>query len=144
MSDAMHMLSDFVALVIGYTSLKYARKGHKPDMTYGYSRAEVIGALVNSSGLLAICFVIVMESVERIMTPEEMVLTNVNTLLRVAIVGLVINLLGMCIFGHSHSHGGDSHGHSHCISKKDSQNDFVNTWPSDVETLSEERAIKKR
>jgi len=113
MSDAMHMLSDFVALVVGYKSLQYAMKAHKPDMTYGYSRAEVIGALVNSSGLLAICFIILMESIGRMLSPEEMEITNVITLLWVAIVGLIINLLGMVIFGHGHSHGGDGDGHSH-------------------------------
>lgn len=85
--------------------------------TYGWARAEVLGALVNAVFLLALCFSIVVEAIQRIFEPRE--LKDPNLILIVGSIGLVMNLVGLCIFrdhGHSHSHGhshGQSHHHAH-------------------------------
>ncbi|XP_040016495.1 zinc transporter 1a [Gasterosteus aculeatus] len=115
LSDSFHMLSDVIALVVALVAVRFAEKTHATDKnTFGWIRAEVMGALVNGLFLTALCFTIVLEAVERFTEPHE-----IETPLVVAGVGaagLLINLLGLCLFrghaggGHGHSHGGHSHG----------------------------------
>ena len=74
------------------------------------------GALVNAVFLVALCFSITIESAKRFYEPEE--IHNPKMILIVGALGLVVNLLGLCLFhehggGHGHSHGGHGHGHSH-------------------------------
>lgn len=70
-------------------------------------RAEILGALVNSVFLLALCVSIFIEAVERFIQTET--IREVNLLLYVACTGLTINTVGLFIFGHGHGHG-HSHG----------------------------------
>jgi len=50
-------------------------------MTYGYARAEVIGALLNGTGMMAICFTIFLEALHRTFFSEEVHITNLSLLL---------------------------------------------------------------
>ena len=83
--------------------------------TYGYARAEVVGALINAVFLFALCFSIAVESFKRFLVIEH--IEDPELIMVVGGVGLAINLFGMCLFGdvgHGHSHGDDAgHGHSH-------------------------------
>jgi len=132
-SDGFHMLSDFLALVVGFCAVKYATdEGTDAQMTYGYARAEVLGALVNATGLLAICFTIMVEAVQRFFHQEEHV-ERVELVLWVGTAGLFINIMGMCIFGgclcdsHSHSHDDACIHTDHECSKK-TEYDPHNAW----------------
>ena len=74
------------------------------------------GALVNAVFLVALCFSITMESLKRFIEPET--IHEPQLILVVGALGLVVNLLGLCLFAehgsHGHSHGGGGgHGHSH-------------------------------
>lgn len=62
-ADAFHMLSDVVALLIAYLSMHYSPKDWAKN-TFGYARAEVLGALTNAVFLLALCFTILMDSIQ--------------------------------------------------------------------------------
>ena len=68
---------------------------------------------MNSVFLLALCFSITVEAINRFVEPK--VIQNVNLMIIVGSVGLVINLLGLAVFGiHDHEHGhSHNHGHSH-------------------------------
>nr|XP_045624705.1 zinc transporter 1-like [Procambarus clarkii]XP_045624716.1 zinc transporter 1-like [Procambarus clarkii]XP_045624724.1 zinc transporter 1-like [Procambarus clarkii]XP_045624733.1 zinc transporter 1-like [Procambarus clarkii]XP_045624742.1 zinc transporter 1-like [Procambarus clarkii]XP_045624750.1 zinc transporter 1-like [Procambarus clarkii]XP_045624752.1 zinc transporter 1-like [Procambarus clarkii]XP_045624760.1 zinc transporter 1-like [Procambarus clarkii]XP_045624767.1 zinc transpo len=110
-ADSFHMLSDVLALIIAFLSVKMSPKKWSKN-TFGWARAEVLGALVNSVFLLALCFSIFVESLKRLYETEE--LHNPQMILIVGVIGLIINLIGLGLFhehGHGHSHGG--HGHSH-------------------------------
>ena len=120
-ADAMHMLSDSLALAVGFGASLMGTKARTLKHTYGFIRMEIIGALVNATYLLAICLSITFEAIERFRDLEEVcthLSENVNLVMIVGIVGLVINIVGLFIFcgaathGHSHAVGGD-HGHSH-------------------------------
>jgi len=76
--------------------------------TFGWARAEVLGALVNSVFLVALCFTIFVEAIERLSHAHDV--QHVDTLIYVGIAGLVINLVGLAMFSghHGHSHGGHS------------------------------------
>jgi zinc transporter 1 len=121
LSDAFHMLSDLMGLVVGFWAVRLSRSS-KGLNTFHFGRAEVVGALVNSTFLVSVCFTLSLEAIERLFEAgEESKLDNNGvTLLIVATIGLLMNIIGMVIFGshgHSHSHGG--HGHSHGPSEED-------------------------
>ncbi|KAH3886005.1 hypothetical protein DPMN_010006, partial [Dreissena polymorpha] len=90
-------------------------KWHTQKNTYGWARAEVLGALVNSVFLIALCFSILVEGLKRLVEVEK--IENPTLLLIVGAAGLGVNLIGLALFcqhgGHGHSHGGGGHGHSH-------------------------------
>ena len=46
-ADAMHNLSDALALIIAFAARRIARRPAHPGMSFGYGRAEVVAALVN-------------------------------------------------------------------------------------------------
>ncbi|KAK0396916.1 hypothetical protein QR680_001909 [Steinernema hermaphroditum] len=104
-ADSFHMLSDVMALGIGFVCLKIAERNTKKN-TFGWVRAEVLGALVNGVFLLALCFSIFVESITRLVEPHK--LHDPLKVLVVGVIGLVINVIGLLMFhGHAHSHGPD-------------------------------------
>ncbi|XP_038056579.1 zinc/cadmium resistance protein-like [Patiria miniata] len=111
-SDSFHMLSDIIALVIGFLALRISKRS---SPTGSWKRAEVLGALINSVLLIALCFTIFVDAVQRLIVVEA--IENPVLVLIVGCVGLVINGVGLCLFGshgmpHGHSHGGvESHAH---------------------------------
>lgn len=121
-ADSFHMLSDLASLVVGYMASKVARVGTKTERySFGWARAEVLGALVNAVFLIALCFSILVEAVKRIIIPEE--LKDARLVLIAGGVGLFVNIIGLFLFhqhGHGHSHGGHSpHCHEKCKSTED-------------------------
>ncbi|CAO3569744.1 unnamed protein product [Mortierella alpina] len=115
-ADAFHMLSDVLAQVIALYAIRLAAKTEwKPHLSYGWQRAELLGALYNGIFLLALCFSILLDAIERFFKPED--IENPKLVLIVGSIGLLCNLLGLVLFhdhaGHGHSHGGHSHSHSH-------------------------------
>jgi zinc transporter 1 len=109
-ADSFHMLSDIAALVIAFLSVRMAPKSWSKN-TFGWARAEVLGALVNAVFLVALCFSITVESLKRFYEPED--IHNPQMILYVGAMGLAVNLIGLCLF---HEHG-SSHGHSHGLSR---------------------------
>lgn len=115
-ADAFHMLNDIISLVVALWAVKV--KNSKPAdgmYTYGWQRAEILGALVNAVFLIALCFIIICEAIGRFFAPPE--ITSPKLILVVGIAGLLSNGVGLVLFHeHGHSHGGGSghsHGHSH-------------------------------
>jgi len=109
-ADSFHMLSDIAALVIAFLSVRMAPKSWSKN-TFGWARAEVLGALVNAVFLVALCFSITVESLKRFYEPEK--IHRPQMILWVGTMGLIVNLVGLCLF---HEHG-SSHGHSHGLSR---------------------------
>jgi len=92
LSDALHMFTDVGALLLGIVVSKIAKRPTTPNMSYGYHRAEVIGALVSSAALWALSGVLVYESIVRLLHPEEV---EGPIVFVIATIGLVANLLMM-------------------------------------------------
>uniref|UniRef100_A0A023GN52 Putative zn2+ transporter znt1 n=1 Tax=Amblyomma triste TaxID=251400 RepID=A0A023GN52_AMBTT len=108
-ADSFHMLSDVISLVIAFLSIKMSPKKWSKN-TFGWARAEVLGALVNAVFLVALCFSILVESLKRFYKPEK--IDEPWLICYVGIAGLIVNVIGLCLFrehGHSHSRG---HHHS--------------------------------
>lgn len=75
--------------------------------TFGWARAEVLGALVNAVFLVALCFSISVESIKRFIDVEE--IHHPENVLIVGFIGLLVNVIGLFLLydsgGHGHSHG---------------------------------------
>jgi zinc transporter 1 len=108
-ADSFHMLNDLISMCIALWAIKVAKKTeYHPKYSYGWQRAEILGALVNGVFLLALCFTILIDSIERFVSPEE--IKQPLMVLITGSAGLVANLVGLFLF---HDHGGHGHSHDH-------------------------------
>jgi cobalt-zinc-cadmium efflux system protein len=89
-ADAIHNLSDALALVVAFVARKIARRPANEHMTYGYGRAEIVAALINYTTLIVIGLYLVYEAIVRFFDP-----TSVDGWLVVVIAGvaLIVDLL---------------------------------------------------
>ena len=103
--------------------------------TFGWARAEVLGALVNAVFLVALCFSITVESIKRFIDVE--VIHDPDKVLIVGFIGLLVNIIGLFLLydsGHGHSHGGNKL--SQMSSIDDNENDYVFGEPHKVKSPS--------
>ncbi len=138
-ADSFHMLNDVMSLIVALYALRVCTRtplrtaivhetdslptpldqlsqksdNKDPRYSYGWQRAEVLGALINGVFLLALCFSIFMEALERFINISEV--SNPKVVIIVGSMGLASNIVGLFLFhDHGHAHGGHSHGgHSH-------------------------------
>ena len=89
LSDAVHMLSHALALVVSYVALRLATRPSGGRSHYGLYRTEILGAFVNGLGVLAFTAFIVWEAIERFREPVA-VLGGEMTV--IALIGLAVNL----------------------------------------------------
>ncbi|MCM2279778.1 MAG: cation diffusion facilitator family transporter [Oligoflexia bacterium] len=92
LSDAGHMLTDVGAMSLSLFALWFARRPSTASMSFGYHRAEILGALVSGLLIWLIAGVLVYEAIARLGNPPEV---NARILLGIAAVGLAANLASM-------------------------------------------------
>lgn len=85
------------------------RKESPQDLTFGWTRAQLLGAFFNGAFLLALGLSILLQSIERFISLERV--ENPKLVLIVGCIGLTLNLISAA-FLHEHDHG-DGHGHNH-------------------------------
>ncbi|KAH7703494.1 zinc transporter 1 [Aphelenchoides avenae] len=100
-ADGFHMLSDVLSLAIALFCVRLATRKSSRN-TFGWVRLEVLGALVNGVFLVALCLSIFIDAVKHFVEVER--IGQPMTVLIVAVVGLVVNLIGIAMF-HGHAHG---------------------------------------
>jgi len=71
LSDALHNFSDVISLVISYIADLFSKKDASFKRTFGYKRAEIIAAFVNSATLIIVAFYLVYEAIDRFFNPQE-------------------------------------------------------------------------
>ncbi|ODQ55492.1 cation efflux protein [Saitoella complicata NRRL Y-17804] len=143
-ADSFHMLNDVMSLLVALYAVKLASSTESsPKYTYGWQRAEILGALVNGVFLLALCLSIFMEAVQRFFEPQ--VITNPLLILVVGSAGLASNIVGLFLFhDHGHGHGGHSHGHSQGHDSSSDNGDIESVLPETVVARhSQNRAHQK-
>lgn len=86
-SDAVHNFSDFTALLIAYFAFRIGKKGASPQNTFGYARAEILGAAINVALLVAASAFILYEAFERFKHPHPVIGQIVIYLAAVGILG---------------------------------------------------------
>ncbi|XP_038667886.1 zinc transporter 10-like [Scyliorhinus canicula] len=95
-SDSFNMLSDLISLVIGLTAATVSHIQRHHRNTYGFARAEVVGALANAVFLAALTFTVFTEAIIRLLKPKRM--DDVELVLIVGALGLAVNIVGLILF----------------------------------------------
>ncbi len=88
LSDAVHMLTDIAALCLGLLTLWVSTRPASGAKTFGYLRAEILGALLNGLFLWLLVVFIWIEAVKRLRHPEPVAGL---TVMGVASVGIAVN-----------------------------------------------------
>jgi cobalt-zinc-cadmium efflux system protein len=99
LADAGHMLTDVAALSLSLFAIWLAQRPASVEQTFGYHRVEIIAALANGVALIAVALFIVVEAIERLGAPSEVLGLP---MMLVALGGLVVNLIGLATLGGSH------------------------------------------
>lgn len=108
MADGWHMSSHAVA--IGLSAMAYAtarRYARDPRFAFGTWKIEVLGGFASAIFLLSVAAMMVIGSVERILSPKSILYREA---ILVAVFGLLINIICARILGQAHHHG---HAHDH-------------------------------
>lgn len=92
LSDAAHMATDTLALVIALVAVRLSRRPPDAKRSYGYARFEAFGALINSVLLFIVAGCIFREAIGRFGKPPAVASTG---MLVIAVLGLVVNLISM-------------------------------------------------
>lgn len=103
LADAAHMLADAGALLIALLASMVAARPADDRRTYGYQRAEVLGALLNGVVLVVLCVWIAIEGVRRLLAPEEVDVAG-GWMLAIAIVGLAANATAAWLLHRAQAH----------------------------------------
>lgn len=99
-ADAGHILSDIAALAISLLASFLAQQPAKKKATFGNQRIEVLAALLNGLGLIAIATFIILEAIQRWQHPAAILGIP---MLAIAVLGLIVNLLNINLL-HPHTH----------------------------------------
>lgn len=91
-SDAAHMLTDVGAMLLSLFACWVARKPVTPTMSFGYHRAEILGALLSGLLIWLIVGVLIYEAIVRLESPPEV---KGPIVFIVASIGLAANLISM-------------------------------------------------
>ena len=89
LSDALHNFSDTASLCISFIARRIGRREATSVKTFGYKRAEIIGAFVNLVTLVLIALYLIKEAVERFFNPQPI---DGTIMLVVAVIGLAANV----------------------------------------------------
>ena len=91
MTDAAHLLSDVSGFVISIFSIWIGLlPAKKTSLSYGYSRAEILGALTSVLIIWALTAWLVVEAIDRVITPSPV---DGFIMLITSILGLTCNLV---------------------------------------------------
>lgn len=101
LADAGHMLTDTAALAIAWAAARLSQRPPDALRSYGYQRLQVIAALLNSVGFIAIVIWILVEAFRRLQQPVEVL---GGPMLAVAVVGLAVNLIAFRLLHGGHHH----------------------------------------
>jgi cobalt-zinc-cadmium efflux system protein len=101
LSDAGHMLTDNLALLLSFFAMKFASRPATERKTFGFYRLEILAAFVNGIVLVLISVYIMYEAYLRLVHPQPV---HGMMMLIVASIGLVANVIGAALlFKHSHA-----------------------------------------
>lgn len=119
MTDASHLLSDLTGFIISLVALHMGQQPATRSLSYGYARAEVLGAFMSIVLIWALTAVLVVEAVRRLLRPEPV---DGRLMFIMAALGIVVNVFMGLVLGHEHDHthahhqhdaAAAEHGHAH-------------------------------
>ncbi|KAJ5373776.1 hypothetical protein N7517_005782 [Penicillium concentricum] len=110
-ADAFHYLNDLVGFIIALVALKKSERSDSPkELTFGWQRAQLLGAFFNGVLLFGLGVSIFLQSIERFIALQHV--HNPKLMFIIGCVGLGLNIIS-AVFLHEHGPGHEhSHGHS--------------------------------
>jgi cobalt-zinc-cadmium efflux system protein len=100
-SDAAHMLTDIGAMLLSLFAIWVARRPVTMAMSFGYHRAEILGALFSGLLIWLISGFLIYEAIVRIQSPPEV---HGPIVFVVATIGLLANLVSMWMLHSAKEH----------------------------------------
>jgi cobalt-zinc-cadmium efflux system protein len=97
-SDAAHMLTDIGAMLLSLFAIWVSRRPSTTRMSFGFHRAEILGALASGLTIWLLAGILVYEAVLRLNDPQEV---SGSVVFVVATIGLIANLLSMKMLSHA-------------------------------------------
>lgn len=94
LGDALHNFSDVLSLIIAYGAHKISSKKGNQKRTFGFRRAEIIAALFNTSLLIGIALFLVVEAIEKFITPH---FVDSFWVIWLGLLGVVVNGLSVLL-----------------------------------------------
>lgn len=88
LTDAAHNFTDVIALALSWYALRLATRPAHAEKTFGYHRAGILVALVNSTTLVLISLGIFYESYRRLLHPPRV---EENVLIGMSLVAFLVN-----------------------------------------------------
>ena len=98
MTDAAHLLSDLAGFLISMFSLFIAMRPANSSLTFGYHRAEVIGALSSILIIWILTIWLITEAIDRIFHPREIIGL---IMMGIATCGLIFNIIMSRVLAYS-------------------------------------------
>lgn len=90
LTDAVHNLTDVIALALSWFAIRITTRPANERKTYGYHRVGILVALINSSTLVLISLGIFYEAWQRFISPPEV---QSGILIGVGLIAVVINIV---------------------------------------------------
>lgn len=108
-TDALHNLEDVGSLILSYIAIRVSKREPTKIMTFGYKRAEVIAAIINSSFLIVTLLFIIYKAIERIIAGSKV---NSLFVIYVGLFAFIFNSLSVLLLRdghlrHTHEHEND-------------------------------------
>lgn len=100
MSDSIHDIGDAMSIGISYILEKKSKKQPDNIYTYGYLRYSVLGSIITVVILLVGSILVIVNSVNRIINPQEI---NINGMIIFAVIGVVVNFFAAFFTRHGDS-----------------------------------------
>ncbi|EHR78748.1 cobalt transporter [Thermococcus litoralis DSM 5473] len=100
LSDSLHNFSDSMSILASYLAIKIGERERNEKYTFGYKRAEILVAFVNSAVLVGVALFLLVEAYKRFKNPEPI---DGPLMLGVALIGLLANLISVLLL-HEHAH----------------------------------------
>ncbi|MBN9038253.1 MAG: cation transporter [Rhizobiales bacterium] len=89
LADAAHNFSDAGSVLVSYIAWRISLRAVDRRRTFGYARAETVGAVINLTTLLVIGLYLLYEAASRLIRPQEIA---GKTMLMVGVIALVEDL----------------------------------------------------
>lgn len=110
-ADALHNTGDVIAIVITFIALRSGTKTTTFKYTFGFLKAEMMAAFVNTLFLFLTMFYMIYESINRLFNPETiepiyMITVGIIAVIANGISAYILNNMGVsaCASGHTHNH----------------------------------------
>lgn len=99
-ADAFHYMNDLIGFIVALAALKISQRNKSPkELSFGWQRAQLLGAFFNGVFLLALGVSIFLQSLERFVSLQRV--ENLKLILIMGCVGLILNIIS-AIFLHEH------------------------------------------